>query len=153
VSNVNLAAFSGNLVADLETKVVKLGDGSDFTIANGRVAVNKSVKAKDGSGGYEEKVSYLDITILGKFADLCDRKLRKADKVTVSAEIEQQRWENNEGEKRSKVVFVVKDIDSPALFLKDEEVKPKTDGSDGTSTGGNLEAANAAAPADDDIPF
>lgn len=148
MSNINTAAFSGNLVADPELRYTP----SEFPIATVRVAVNKSKKVADGS--YEEVASYLDVTVLGKFAEVIDRKLRKGDRVTVQAEIEQQRWEDkNDGSKRSKVVFLARDIDSPSLFLKDEDVKAKEDGSTSAAASSNGAGAAAPAAADDDIPF
>lgn len=144
MSNINTVAASGNLTADPEIKMT--GSDGDFAIVNLRMANNRSKKQQDGS--YEDEVSYFDVTVFGKFAELVDRKARKGDPITVQGRLEQQRWETSDGDKRSKVVIIAQTIDSPAFFRKDEDVKAKEDGSSTAAPD-----AAAPAPADDDIPF
>lgn len=146
MSNVNTVALSGNIVADPEIKMV--GAAGDFAICNLRLAVNRDKKQE--GGGYESVASYFDLTVLGKFAELVDRKVRKGDAITVNGRLEQQRWDTAEGDKRSKVVVIVSDLDGAAMYRKADEVPAKEDGSS---------PATAPAPsgdpqaADDDIPF
>lgn len=142
MSHVNSSTISGNLTADPEKKVV----GDDFTIVNLRMAVNRQKKVGDE---YVEEASFFDVTVFGKFGDLCDRKLRKGDSITVQGRLEQQRWETDAGDKRSKVVIIANEIDSRAFFQKDDDVKAKESGV--TATDGSTPPAPAAN--DDDIPF
>jgi single-strand DNA-binding protein len=144
MSNINTVTVSGNLTADPEIKMA--GAEGDFAIVNLRMANNRSKLNKE-SGEYEDETSYFDVTVFGKFGELCDRKLRIGDALAVSGRLEQQRWETAEGDKRSKVVVIASDIDSPSFFKKVEDIKAKKDG-DAPATG-----APATAPADDDIPF
>lgn len=137
MSNVNTVAVSGNLVADPELKTLPSGT----VVAELRMATNRSRKTDDG---YVDEASYFDISAFGKFAELIGRKCRKADPVTVTGRLEQQRWQNSEGENRSKVVIIANEIDSPAFFKKDEDVAPLAGGESTT---------DAAATAQDDIPF
>lgn len=141
MSNVNTVAVSGNLVADPELKTLPSGT----TVAEMRMATNRSRKTDDG---YVDEASYFDVTAFGKFADLIGRKLRKADAVTVTGRLEQQRWQNGEGENRSKVVIIANEIDSPSFFKKDDEVAAIATAEAGAST-----TAPDPAAADDDIPF
>lgn len=139
MSNVNTVAVSGNLVADPELKTLPSGT----TVAELRMATNRSRKTDDG---YVDEASFFSISAFGKFAELIGRKLRKADAVTVTGRLEQQRWENQEGQKREKVVIIANEIDSPAFFKKDDEVASL----DTAVAPGN---AGEAAAAQDDIPF
>lgn len=147
MSNVNSVTVSGNLVADPEIKMA--GAEGDFAIVNMRLATNR--QRKNAEGGYEDETSYFDITAFGKFGELCDRKLRKADPITVQGRLEQQRWTNQEGENRSKVVIIAEQIDAQAFFKKAEDVAAKEDG-DSAAPAAAAPAAAAAAQ-DDDIPF
>jgi single-strand DNA-binding protein len=145
VANVNTVTVSGNIVADPELKFV--GAEGDFAIANLRMAVNRDKKQQDGS--YESVASFFDLTVLGKFAELVDRKVRKGDAITVSGRLEQQRWQNEAGENRSKVVIIVSDIDGAAMYRKADDVPAKENG-EATAAPASKPAAAAS---DDDIPF
>lgn len=140
MSSINTCAVSGKLTRDPEVKSLPSG----LSVIEFGVAVNKSKKTDDG--GYEEEVSFVDVTVFGNFADLLGRKLRKADTVSVQGELKQDRWEAQDGSNRSKLKIIGRQVDSPALYKKDEEIAPS-------------EAAQATIPetapavADDDIPF
>lgn len=149
MSHVNSVTVSGNLTADPEIK--KVGN-DDFAIVNLRLANNRQKKNQE-TGDYEEEASFFDVTVFGKFAELCDRKLRKADAITVQGRLQQDRWETPEGDKRSKVIIVANEIDSKAFFQKDDEVKAKESGVTGAQNSTDFVPAGAAAATDDDIPF
>jgi single-strand DNA-binding protein len=140
MSNVNTVAVSGNLVADPELKTLPSGT----TVAELRMATNRSRKTDDG---YVDEASFFSISAFGKFAELIGRKLRKADSVTVTGRLEEQRWEKD-GQKRSKVVIIANEIDSPGFFKKDEDVAPLATAEAGAST-----TAPDPTGAGDDIPF
>lgn len=144
MSNINTIAVSGNLCADPELK------GDQGRVAALRLAVNESRYNKD-TEQYDEVAHYFDVSVLGNFAGVVDRKLRKGDRVTVVGKLEQQRWATEGGENRSRVVIIARDIDSSSLFLKDEDVKAKSDG--GSSNGSGSPQTAAPAQTDDDIPF
>lgn len=144
MSNINTVTISGNLTRDPELKRVR----DDFAIAKLGIAVNRSKKVDDG---YEEVASFFEVDVLGKYGELVARKLQKGDLVTINGRLEQQRWETDAGEKRSKVSILALDVDGQGMFRsKDEETAP-------AEAGESLAAAAAPAqstlPADDDIPF
>jgi len=62
--------------------------------------VNK--KRKKGEE-YIEKVSFFDITAWAKMAETLSQYLVKGKQIIVSGELEQDRWEDKDGNKRSKV--------------------------------------------------
>ena len=131
MSNINTATISGNITRDPE-KV----EGHD--IAKFGLAVNRRYKPKD-SDEYQDEVSFFDVTVFGKFADLVMRKLRKGQAATVSGRLKQETWETEDG-KRSKIVLIAQEIDGPGMYVKDEDVPAP-------------EAGETPPPADDEIPF
>ena len=133
MSNVNSVTISGNLTADPEM----VNDGK---IAKLRIAVNRTRKVDDE---YVEEASFFNVTVFGNFAALVGRKLRKGNAATVQGRLEEQRWQAEDGSNRSKVGIVAYEIDSPAFFVKDEDV-PAAEVSAAPATQG---------ASDDDIPF
>lgn len=114
MSNVNNVTISGNLCADPE--VIETKGGTPLTKL--RIAVNRTRKVDDE---YVEEASFFNVTVFGNFAALCARKLTKGTACTIQGRLEEQRWETDGGEKRSKVVIIAYEIDSAAFYVKDGE--------------------------------
>ena len=134
MSSINSVAISGRTTRDIELRHTPSG----LQIAEFGVAVSKSKKQDDGS--YEEETSFVDVTFFGNFAELLARKITKGARVSIQGELKQDTWENDAGEKRSKVKIIGRQLDSSALFEK-VDAAPAT------------EAADVTKPTDDDIPF
>ena len=142
MSNLNTVAISGNLTRDPELRHTPNG----YAVCNLGVAVNRTRKDKD-SGERIEETSFFDVVVWGGFGELCARKLRKADLVSVEGRLEQRRWEAEDGTKRSKVEIVANQVDGQGLYRsKDEETAP----SDAYVQAAQSQLATAS---DDDIPF
>jgi single-strand DNA-binding protein len=152
MSNVNTVQISGNLTRDPEnvgktTPVVKFG-----------IACNRSYKPKD-SDEYVEEVSFFDVTVFGNFGGLVMRKLRKGDLAFVQGRMKQETWEDEDGNKKSRVVVIADQIDGQGMFRSKDEDNPM-DGSGASASASASTAAPVEAdkPADeptpdDDIPF
>lgn len=143
MSDLNQVVVSGRLTRDVEIKYLPSGTPvASFGLANNR---DRKVNEE-----WVEEVSFLDVEQFGARAETVARKLAKGSFVTVAGKVEQQRWENAEGEKRSKVVIIAQHIEGQDFY------KPKAEDN-------AIEAAGEAAPAatqgsqapgsDDDIPF
>lgn len=135
MANINSVTLSGNLTRDPELRTLPSGT----ELCEFGIAVNESRKTDDG---YEDVPHFFDVKVWGNFGNLCARKLAKGTLVSLSGRLQQERWETEDGSKRSKVVIVARDITSEAFFVK----------------GGEAPAAAAPAEAqqsiaDDDIPF
>lgn len=152
MSNLNSVTVSGNLTRDPEVKW--LADDEASGIVETAVAVNRRFKKGDE---YVEEVSFFDVKVFGAFALTVARKLKKGDLAAIVGRLEQQTWETAEGDKRSKVVIIVNDIECEGLFrAKDEDAAISV--STGTSAPSAAAPATAdeptaTAPTDDDIPF
>lgn len=94
--SVNSVVLLGHLVADPELKYVSSGDAVlEFT-----VAVNERVKKGDE---YVDNPSFIDCVVWGRQAEYISENAAKGDCVSVEGKIRQERWENADGEKRSRI--------------------------------------------------
>lgn len=92
----------GRLVADPEKKEV--GDGltlTKFTIAKNRVGKDKDV------------ADFFDVEAWRQTGDVVAAYVEKGNHILVRYHLKQDRWENEEGQKRSKIVLVA---DQVSLF-------------------------------------
>lgn len=94
----------GNLTAEPEIKTTKTGS----SVLKVGVAVNRRWKNKQDE--WEEEVSFFDVNAWGELADNVAASLSKGSKVIITGRLEQQSWDNKEGQKQSKVVLVADDI-------------------------------------------
>lgn len=102
MSDINTCCVSGNLSADPEA-----GNG----VLKFCVAVNRSVKNDDGS--YREEASFVDCKVFGSRAQGLSQILRKGMPVTVQGELRQERWQSQDGQNRSRLVVVAREVKLP----------------------------------------
>jgi len=91
--NMNKVFILGHLVRDAEMRYANNGSG----VANVTVAVNRS---------YGDETDFIDVTIWdrGNYKQAeYNKDARKGDLVLVKGELRQDRWEDNDGNKRSKL--------------------------------------------------
>ena len=70
-------------------------------------AVNRSQKKGDG---WEEYVSYFDVTVWGSRAESLNKNLAKGKRVAVKGYLDQQSWTDKEGKNQSRVVIVADSV-------------------------------------------
>lgn len=102
MSDVNSVCVSGNLAQDPEQ-----GNG----VLRFCVAVNRSVKNEDGS--WREDASFVDCKVFGNRAQSLSGILAKGMQVTVQGELRQERWQDQDGNGRSKLVVVAREVKLP----------------------------------------
>lgn len=112
MSDINKCIILGRLVSDPLIKSTSSG----LMICTISIAVDQSYN-KDGNK--VEKTSFFDAVAFGKIGEVISKYVQKGHKFGFVGHAEQQRWKNDAGENRSKVVFVIEDIQ----FLQ-----PKSDG-------------------------
>jgi single-strand DNA-binding protein len=95
--------LTGRTTRDAELKYTAGG----MAIASVSLAVNRSVKKGEQ---WEDEPSFFDATIFGKMAETLAPMLAKGTACTVEGELRQERWQNKEGENRSKVVVIVNNL-------------------------------------------
>jgi single-strand DNA-binding protein len=123
----NRVTLVGNLVRDPELRYIPSGTAvCTFALAMSR-------KYKQGEE-WKESTCFIDIEVWGRQAETSGEYLKKGRQVLVEGRIEQDRWEAQDGAKRSKHKVVA----SQVVFLG-----PKSEGQpDATER-----------PPEDDIPF
>ena len=103
-SNLNSCTISGNLTRDVE--VVGTNQGI------GRLSIANNQMRKNQAGEWEEQVSFFDCALLGaRRVSALSPYLTKGAHVTVTGTLEQQTWEDRDGNKRSSVRIVVDQLE------------------------------------------
>lgn len=144
MASINSVTVSGRLTRDPELKTF----GEDGKVTSFGIASDRSVKV---DGEWTTKPNFFDVSVFGGYAELIDKKARKGDLVTVQGELRYESWENDAGEKRSKVAIVASTIDGQFAFRKaDGSDTPARDTGDGAGDQGALPVGGTAAA---DIPF
>jgi single-strand DNA-binding protein len=92
---LNIVVVGGNLVRDPDFKEVGDTHKAEFAIAINR-------KFKDKSGALKEEVDFIAIVAWGRLAEVARDYLKKGSSLIVEGQIRQERWNDNEGNSRSK---------------------------------------------------
>lgn len=101
MANYNRVFLLGNLTADPESRDLPTGG----IVTDLRLAVNRTYRNREGE--QTEEVSFIDCTAYGRTAEVARDYLKKGRPVFLEGRLHQDRWETNEGEKRSKLKVVV----------------------------------------------
>jgi single-strand DNA-binding protein len=116
MSNANTVTLAGNLTRDPEIRYTRDGNAnSSFGLA-----VNRRWQAR-GSDEWEEATSFFDVVCWRDLAENVALSLVKGSRVIVTGRLEQRTWENDEGERRSRVELAADDV-GPSLRFATAEV-------------------------------
>jgi len=111
MANLNKVLLIGNLTNDPEVKYTKSGN----PVASFGLAVNRKYKRDDEE---IEEVCYLNIVAWNRLAEVCAEYLTKGKSVFVEGRLNQNKWEEQDGGKRSRLEVVAKTVQF--LSPKDE---------------------------------
>lgn len=100
VPNINISVISGNLTKDPES----FGD-EEFAICGLRVAVNRRGVNRE-TGEYENKPSYINVTVFGPQGEACDRYLQKGSGVAVEGHLQWSTYTAPDGSRREALQIV-----------------------------------------------
>lgn len=104
MSDLNKFICKGHLTRNAELSYFQ--DGTPYC----KFSLGNNKTWKNQNGEYESISSYFDFVMKGKFAEAMAKYLTKGRGVTIVSRAKQQRWESD-GQKFSKVVFEVEEID------------------------------------------
>lgn len=97
MADLNNFAIVGRLTRDAELRYTKSGTPcAGFSIASNRYAKNA-----DGN----QEVSYFDCVVWGSMAEKLMQYLTKGKQIGATGELRQNRWQDNNGQNRNKVVL------------------------------------------------
>lgn len=133
---INRVVIVGNLTRDPEMRATHSGS----SLTKMRVAVNDRIK-KDGE--WVDYANFFDVVVFGKQAESCAEWLSKGKQVGIDGRLRWSEWQNDEGQRRTKVEIVADSV----VFLT-----PKGKGGGG-SEGSAPAGDDSAEVVDADIPF
>ena len=102
MSNINEVFVAGNVTRDPEFRQTNGG----ASILNFSIAVNDY--AKDG-----DYTNFFDVTMFGLQADALADIIKKGMKLTIHGKLRYSSWENQDGERRSKVEIIAREVELP----------------------------------------
>jgi single-strand DNA-binding protein len=139
--DLNRVTIIGRLTRDPELKYIQSGSA----VTNFSIATNRSYTTNNGEK--KEEVSYFDCIAWGKMGEILAEYCKKGKRIAVEGRLQQRRWEDKDGIKKSKIEIVTDNIQ----FLDGKT-------SDQTVSGASSEVpqqagANENPFSDDNIPF
>jgi single-strand DNA-binding protein len=125
----------GNLTKDPELRFTPTGQAT----ATFAIAVNRRWQNRQ-TNTWEEATSFVDVVAWGTLAENLADSVRRGDRVVVEGRLDQRSWENNQGEKRSKLEITANEV-APSLrwatveITKNQRPTPQTVPADNDATG------------------
>ena len=141
MSTLNRVFLMGNLTRDPEVRYTPAGTA----VGDLGLAVNETFKNK--AGETVESTVFVDVEVWARQAETCAEYLYKGSPVFVEGRLKLDQWENQQGEKRSKLRVRADRVQ----FLGSPK---RADGAEAPAT--SASPATPPAPSvgdDDDIPF
>jgi single-strand DNA-binding protein len=113
---------------------------SEKAVANVTIAVNERYKKTNGD--QHEETMFLDCVLWGRLGEIIGQYADKGDPIMLAGNLRQENWESKEGQKRSKIVLNVREMQ----FLGNRQ--------QGQQNSGRSESSPVPPPADlgDDSP-
>jgi single-strand DNA-binding protein len=154
MSNGNNVSIVGNITRDPELRFTPSGQAT----ASFGVAVNRRWQNRQ-TQEWEEAVSFFDVVCWAQLAENAAQSLSRGSRVVVTGRLDQRSWENDQGEKRSKIEITADEV-APSLrwatveITKNERRSP--DGAAPAAAGASYRPVPNDAPAgysDDEEPF
>ena len=132
MADVNVVVLVGNLTRDAELKYLNSG----IAVCEFSLAINSRRKSGDQ---WIDEAHFFDITFFGKGAEAVHRYLVKGKQVGIEYRLKQERWTDQGGQNRSRVVLVAYNVE----LL----------GGGQHAAGQDQGAPSGASSGDSDIPF
>ena len=105
MASFNQVTLMGNLTRDIELKTTPKGS----SIGSFGLAVNRKYTTE--SGEKKEEVTFIDLTIFGKGADILAKYTKKGNPLFVTGRLKLDSWDDKAtGAKRSKLNVIVEDF-------------------------------------------
>ena len=129
MATFNKVILIGNLTKDPELKYTSSG----MATAKFSLAINHKTGKCDNK---KEEVDFFDIETWDKLAELASEYLSKGSAVLIEGRLKQDRWQDDNGNQRSRVKIVAQAL----------QFMPKGDGSKGKDSNQDNQDSNGVAP-------
>jgi len=157
MANFNKVILMGNLTRDPELRYTPKGTA----VAKITLAVNRTWKNESGES--KEEVSFVDVDVWGRQAEVIGQYMKKGRPLLVEGRLKQDTWEDkNTKQKQSKLKVVLESFSFIDSNRPDaggaSEAPPRSRPAAGSAAAPAGEAAaesphDAEPPHDDDVPF
>lgn len=118
MNNLNSVLLEGNLTRDPELRYTAKGTA----VCRFSIACNRSYKQEDQR---QEEVSYFDVTMWSRLAEICAEYLVKGRGVRVVGRLKQDRWEDDSGNRRSRVEVIAEHVEFKPQRRDEAETAPE----------------------------
>ena len=143
MTDLNHVIEIGRLTRDISERAFGYTPGGTARL-NLSIAVNRSEKR---NGAWQDKVSYLDVTVWGKTAENIRPYLHKGKQIAIDGYLDQQRWEKD-GVKYSKVVIIADNVQLLGGNENGQQSAPQAQ-----QPAGEYQSAGSGDDFPEDIPF
>ena len=137
MSDTNTVIVTGNLTRDPELRYTPKG----VAVANVGLASNRKYRQGDE---IKDEACFIDVTVFGSTAEAVAKHLDKGRKVLVEGRLRFHSWENEVGQKRSKLDVIAERVNFLPRASKN---------GNGGENGANEFDGTIPPPDDQDIPF
>ena len=96
---MNSVNIIGTMTRGLELKYLPSG----VAVGSFAIAVNQDYKKQDGTK--VEKTSFFDVKVIGKQSEIISQYFSKGSRIGITGELEQETWQDNQGQNKSRVVI------------------------------------------------
>ena len=151
MANFNKVILAGNLTRDPELRYTPKGTA----VARITLAVNRTWKNESGES--KEEVSFVDVDVWGRQAEVIGQYMKKGRPLLVEGRLKQDTWEDkNTKQKQSKLKVVLESfsfIDSNRGGGEGGDAPAVPRSRPAASSTPAPEGGDAELPHDDDVPF
>lgn len=142
--SLNKAQLIGNLGADPEIRSTTSGT----RVATLSVATSR--RWNNAQGQQQEKTEWHRVVCWDKLAEICERYLKRGDRVYIEGSIEYRQWEGQDGQ--TKYTTEIRAREMIMLGGRDGGEAPRSQGSRAAAADFS-EFSNEALAGEDDLPF
>jgi single-strand DNA-binding protein len=152
MANFNRVFLMGNLTKDVDLR----STAGNQSVATVRLAVNRRYRTKDNEE--REETTYVDCEAWGRQAEVMKQYLSKGRPVFIEGRLKLDEWEDQQGQKRSKLYVVVENfqfIGGPGSGGggEGESRRPASAGARGARSSDRASSEEHVATPEEDIPF
>ncbi len=144
--SLNKAQLIGNLGADPEVRSTTSGT----RVATLSIATSR--RWNDRQGQQQEKTEWHRVVCWDKLAEICERFLKRGDRVYVEGSIEYRQWEGQDGQTKYTTEIRAREL----IMLGGRDgggEAPRARSSSTASSGDFSEFSNESLAGEDDLPF
>ena len=120
MNNLNSVLMEGNLTRDPELRYTAKGTA----VCRFSIACNRYYKQEDQR---QEEVSYFDVTTWSRLAEICAEYLVKGRGVRVVGRLKQDRWEDDSGNRRSRVEVIAEHVEFKPQRRDEADTAPEAE--------------------------